>query len=1036
MINNNLKYINYYQQLNNKQLLAVNNIDGPLLIISGPGTGKTQVIALRIGQILKKTDVLSSSILCITYTDVGTHAIRNRLLDCIGLEAYKVNIYTFHSLCNLIIRDNLDYWSNIELVPISKIEKINLLKSIIDDLPNDNILKRFSGDIYFDIYRLNNLFSNIKRENWNINEIINKIEMYISSDNHFINNWYYKNNYNNIKKLTSIGNIEKNRMYKLIEAINLYPIYIKKMFKYNRYDFDDMIIWTIDLFKNKPDILRYYQEKYNYILVDEYQDTSESQNYILNQLISYWDNPDICVVGDDDQSIFKFQGANIKNISNFIDKYKSFGLEIVYLNKNYRSNIHIINAASTLINNNKNRINKLYPNINKCLIAANNNIKSFKPVIREYNSINDELYDIANYINHLINVQNINPSDIAVIYRNHSLIENMLVFFNKKNIKFNIKYSNNILNVKIIKQIISILKYIDCEIKKPFSGEYLLFEILHFDFLSINTISIAKLRHYMSINKNIIFIRQIINKCEYNNDLKNILNKDEIILLSIFSNTLENLFKNILNITIQEIIDKILHEFNILKYILKSSDVENNINCVNSFISYVKELINRNPNITLSQFIDDINLMKRYKVDIAYEKYDNDDSINCLTAHSSKGKEFLYVFIISCNESYWNTKKNYNKNYKLPNYIFKNNNNIVNNNSIEEDDEEERRLFYVAITRAKEYLYISFSRKDINNKELLPSKFILELINCNKSVVYESKINNVIYKRNELLSCKKEKKIKYLNYDFTKKLVKNLTLNITSLNNYLKCPIKFYFYHLLNIPYIYSFNQLYGLSIHYSLKKFFNYMIINNKVFPSSEYLYKYFYQYMNINKQNFSDNLYNICLERGKKNLYSFYNYSINKWNKNVDIEKYIKNCFIFNIPLKGFIDKIEFLNDSDVNIVDYKTGSYKKVKFVRKEFCEPNNINKLGGNYWRQAIFYNILLENDINSNYNVVNTKFEFVEADNNIHHIEQINIQRDNVKIVVQQIVDSWNKIQNLEFIGCNLSECKWCNFIDENKIILL
>ncbi len=160
------KFTEEYQKLNPEQHKAVDTIEGPVMVIAGPGTGKTQILAARIGKILLETDVSPQNILCLTYTDAGAIAMRRRLVQFIGSDAYKVNIYTFHSFCNDIIQENLSLFEKTALNPISELEKIQLFKSLIDNLPKNNLLKRYRGDVYYEIRNLQNLFSAMKKEGW------------------------------------------------------------------------------------------------------------------------------------------------------------------------------------------------------------------------------------------------------------------------------------------------------------------------------------------------------------------------------------------------------------------------------------------------------------------------------------------------------------------------------------------------------------------------------------------------------------------------------------------------------------------------------------------------------------------------------------------------------------------------------------------------------------------------------------------------------------------------------------------------------
>ena len=293
------------------------------MVIAGPGTGKTQILAARIGKILLDTDALPENILCLTYTDAGTIAMRKRLVQFIGSDAYKVNIYTFHAFCNDVIQDNLSLFEKTNLDAISELETIELFKQLIDGFPKNHPLKRYRGDVYFEVNNLRSLFSSMKREGWTPEFINQRIDQYLAelpTRDEFVYKRKYKEfNAGDLKK-DKIEE-EKEKMEKLRAAVNEFENYQGLMRKRNRYDFDDMINWVIKAFEENKNILANYQEKFQYILVDEYQDTSGTQNKLVQQLISYWDKPNVFVVGDDDQSIYRFQGANVENMVEFANNY-------------------------------------------------------------------------------------------------------------------------------------------------------------------------------------------------------------------------------------------------------------------------------------------------------------------------------------------------------------------------------------------------------------------------------------------------------------------------------------------------------------------------------------------------------------------------------------------------------------------------------------------------------------------------------------------------------------------------------------------
>ena len=277
--------------------------------------------------------------------------MRNKTAAIYRSDAYKVNIYTFHAFCNEVIQENLSLFEKTSLDPISDLEKIELFKQLIDSFPKNHPLKRYRGDVYFEIHNLTILFSTMKREGWTPAFINQKIDEYIAdlpNRDEFIYKRKYKEfNAGDLKK-DKIEE-EKEKMEKLRAAVNEFDHFQQLMRQKNRYDFDDMINWVIKAFEENKNLLANYQEKFQYILVDEYQDTSGTQNRIVELLINYWEKPNVFVVGDDDQSIYRFQGANVENMLSFADNYKNDLLTVVLTN-NYRSTQPILDISKSLIN--------------------------------------------------------------------------------------------------------------------------------------------------------------------------------------------------------------------------------------------------------------------------------------------------------------------------------------------------------------------------------------------------------------------------------------------------------------------------------------------------------------------------------------------------------------------------------------------------------------------------------------------------------------------------------------------------------------
>src|SRR5246127_4638104 len=274
----NEKFQEALNRLNPEQRSAVDQMEGPVLVVAGPGTGKTQILAARIGKILLETDANAHEILCLTYTDAGAVAMRKRLFEFIGPDAYRINIYTFHAFCNEIIQENLDYFGKLNLEPLSDLDSVALFQELVDDFPNDHLLKRFTGDIYYDVPRLKNLFSVMKRENWDEDMIRKAVSEYLED---LPNREEYIYKRANAAKGIKVGDVKQKDldaasevMAKLLAAVSEYQRYDTKMKTGGYYDYDDMIIWVLKAFRENEEMLRKYQERYQYILVDEFQDTS------------------------------------------------------------------------------------------------------------------------------------------------------------------------------------------------------------------------------------------------------------------------------------------------------------------------------------------------------------------------------------------------------------------------------------------------------------------------------------------------------------------------------------------------------------------------------------------------------------------------------------------------------------------------------------------------------------------------------------------------------------------------------------------
>lgn len=1023
-----------YQRLNERQREAVDNTEGPVMVIAGPGTGKTQILASRIGKILRDTDFLPQNILCLTYTDAGTVAMRKRLVDFIGPDAYRVNIHTFHSFCNEVIQDNLGMFDKTSLDPISDLEKIQLLKKLIDGFDKKNPLKRYRGDVYFDMKNLASLFSNMKREGWTVAFIKDRIKAYLDSlpeREEFICKRVTKN----FKKgdiRTDKIEIEAEKMARLQAAVEQFTVFQGLMHTANRYDFDDMINWVIRAFEENPHLLADYKERFQYILVDEYQDTSGTQNKLIELLISGDETPNVFVVGDDDQSIYRFQGANVENMAQFATSFVQT-LHTIVLTQNYRSVQNILDASMSLIDNNGNsRLVNQLPGLSKQLLASNDKLipLNIPPVIRRYNTPKDEMAGITLAITGLIQ-DGVAPGKIAVIYRENKYGEELAEYFRLKGLPFYSKRNINLFNVPFARKILNLLRYVASELETPNSGDDLLFEIMHYDFYKIQPVDAAKISIKVAEKgfQEKTSIRQFLHEWQKTRNLSLFTEAPDEELIRL-SRTLEKWIKEAHNVTLQQLFASMVNEGGILSHIMQSPEKVWLMKVLQSLFDFIKEETRRNPDLNIISLMQIVKLMESNNIPIEQVQVSgNEKGINLITGHGSKGLEFEYVFMAGTNSHLWEKKRKNSTGFSFPDTVF-------TTEATSTDEQELRRLFYVALTRAEKHLYISYPEFRQDGKPLEPSMFIAEILEYHLLPNERVELSDEVMFGFESLHYAKDRAPEIARVDqfFVDAMLSNFVMNVTALNNYLDCPLGFFYKNLVRVPTGRSENTEFGSAVHFALEKLFQKMQENNNAFPTKEEFLRDFRWSMMRNRECFTKEAFDRRMEYGKDILTAYYDTYIGKWNTIVSVERNIRNVVINGVPIKGKVDKLEF-DGSDINVVDYKTGDYEKAIKDYKKFEKPNERNPNGGDYWRQAVFYKLLLDNYRVKNWTVVSTEFDFIEPNKQKqYHKEKVFITKEDMTTVSQQITDTWTKIQNKEFYtGCGKEDCVWCNFVKDNKL---
>jgi len=611
---------------NNKQMEAILKTDGPILVIAGAGSGKTKVLTTKIAYLVENA-VPTDSILAITFTNKAAKEMKDRVIGMLGSIGYQIRISTFHSFGVFLMQKHcteLGYKENFTILDSD--DSLTLIKKIMKDL-------------------------NINVKDYNPKAIRNSIS---SSKNELISA-------SDFEKF--IGNDFDQKVFEV------YQRYEKKLLLNNSFDFDDLLFLPIKLFRTRPEILKYYQDLYQYILIDEYQDTNEAQ-YILVKMLSA-KNRNICVVGDESQSIYSFRGSNYRNILNFEKDYKD--CDTILLEQNYRSTSTILNSANDVIKNNKHRKDKKLWTEN----GEGEKLQYYKALDEK-----DEAAYVVGEIDKLIE-NGVSRSDIAILYRTNAQSRVMEEALLKENIPYKVVGSFYFYNRKEIKDLICYLR------------------------LLYNTSDDVSLQRVINVPKRGIGLKTIENLIEKaNSNNSSIFDSIEDGKELGFKLMVNDIRSELDNYTLTELIDLVLDRTGMKKELESEKSIESEIRLENleEFKSITKSFEEKNGIVSLEEFLTEISLVS----DVTEHKDDN-DVVTLMTVHSAKGLEFENVFLIGMEEG-----------------VFPHSNSFYDDEALE----EERRLCYVAITRAKKKLWIVNAHKrllfgsDSYNK---PSRFIDEI---------------------------------------------------------------------------------------------------------------------------------------------------------------------------------------------------------------------------------------------------------------------------------------------------------------------
>jgi DNA helicase-2/ATP-dependent DNA helicase PcrA len=1011
------KFTAAYERLNPEQKKAVDAIAGPVMVIAGPGTGKTEVLTMRIANILEHTDTPPEKILALTFTESGVASMRKRLAELIGGPAYRVTITTFHGFANGIIKTYPGRFPEIiGSSNITEVDEIRILRDLIDTLPLKEL--RPFGDKYYYLKHIQSAINELKKQD----VAPAQFGEYAREEKENIENaddlYHAKGAHKGKIKGVYQEALEHNA--KNEELAKTYESYERSLRAGHLYDYNDMIMYVARALENDENLKITLQEEYDYLLIDEHQDTNGAQNRIIELLagppseVSEGDaeSPNLFLVGDEKQAIYRFQGASLANFEYFKKRYKN--VVLISLKNNYRSTQTILDAAQELFPD--------YPEL-----AAQKRYAETPIALAAMSSPEAEYYFIAEKAKELL-ARGTAPEEIAILYRENKDAAPIARALLAQNIPVNIESDQDILGDGDIKKLLRILRAV-----QHFGSPTQFFELLHVDFLGIPPLDIYKLASFAAKKRTSSRTQSGAGMNSYDIARSETLLAEADIeakekILELYQKLSD--WKRIAeNRGAAEAFETIVRDSGFLAYLLGQPAAIEKITKLHALFEHLKSLIENRKSYALRDFFDHLDLLEEHSIAIkSAETLRVPGRIRLMTAHKSKGLEFEYVFIVNAIDGKWGSRRR-REHIKLPRRIY--DAARIAENKFEKDDDE-RNLFYVAVTRAKKEIFITWSGTNRDGKEQLQTQFIREirpeLISIYETGSYEKEFAAhreiefapAPYGTPELASKK-----------FLSDLFEERGLSVTALNNYLECPWRYFYVNLIRIPEAPNKHLCFGNAIHAALKSFFDRR--NSGKDAEKEYLIERFEEA--LAHEPIEENDYEEALEKGRIALASYYESYHDSWARKTVNELKIDNVVLSpsqvssneisegrpGVKILGKIDKLEILDAKNVAVADYKTGKPKSRNFIEGKTKESGS-----GDYKRQLVFYQLLL--DKGSDYKMSSAEIDFIEPDEKgRQHKELFTVAPEETIELTKTILDAAQEIKELAFWDrtCDDPDCRYC-----------
>ncbi|TSC58112.1 MAG: DNA helicase II / ATP-dependent DNA helicase PcrA [Candidatus Peregrinibacteria bacterium Greene0416_19] len=925
-----------YNKLNPAQRRAVDTIEGPVMVIAGPGTGKTQTVAMRVANILRRTQMRPSNILCLTFSVSGATAMRDRLRLLIDADAYGVTVSTIHGFAQSIIDQHptvFGEWSVRE--QLGDLEKYQILNGIIDQLSSSSALIN-PKDPYEKDSDILSRISQVKREGKteaDLERVADEFERQMQG-----------------KSREGTKAHQKNLLAarKFRDFVEIFRRYQAALQEKQRYDYDDMILSVLRAFGEETGLLQSLQERYQYVLVDEFQDTNGAQWGLIDRLTSYETlahDPNLFVVGDDDQAIYRFQGANIANMLSFRDRFPA--APVIPLTVSYRSTQGILDAAERLIGHNTERLVGRLPGLEKHLVAVSGE-PGVVPLLHRTPSDQAEPWFIADLIDDRLRT-GMPPEQIAVLTRTNDELFPLYDTLRSRGIPVLLRGKKDLLTHPLVAQALAILSAVD----HP-GRDSALAAGLACDCFGLHPADLSRIHGFARENdQSILRVLESFDWAEEPKltDRAGVIRARDIIL---------SLHQKIPIRTVLDTIEHLLRECGLIPTADDAAKDPLDLAAIESFFSFVKARCLERPAYTFREFRNDIGFYADPLYGQARLTYELPhlvtSGVQLLTAHQSKGQEFHTVILANFRDGHWDKRKK-SSGIALPEELLFG---WEKETLAYEQNQDERRLAFVAMTRARAALIFVCPREltvGEKSRPMAPSAFFAEAGPLPES--------DATLRDAAAASLLLRPAVRVLDEELRAHLrerLEHFALSATTLRRFLHDPQEFLRIDLLRQPEQLDETSIrrlgYGSAVHWALRQWAT-AASRRDPFGADAFI-DAFHWYLR-EKTILTEAQRQDLLSLGREALPLYFQARLEGTVPFLHAVERDYRARFGDIALKGKIDRIDLASPTSghATIIDYKTGRPKSETAIRGSL-DPGVVSRGDdGDYFRQLAFYALLLE-----------------------------------------------------------------------------